>query len=392
MKVQDLAAAIESLAPLSLAESWDKVGLLVGDREQELSGPILLTIDLTEDVIDEAIDLGAGAVIAYHPPIWDPLKRLTAATPGERIILRAARAGIAIYSPHTALDACQGGINDWLCEGLSPAPKPGKNQPQSQQPVIAGDCRALTPHAELARTAELKIVTFVPEKDADRVRQGLATAGAGIIGGYQVCSFAAPGTGTFFASAGATPHIGQRQHLEHVPELRLEMVVSRSGLALALETLRQFHPYEEPAIDVYELEARPQRAVGAGRRLVLDRPVTMNALAERIRVFLNVEHVLMATPRGWTGSRQVERIGVCAGAGASLLPLAQQELCEVFFTGELKHHEVLDCLRRGMGVILAGHTNTERGYLPRFASRLKSSLSGIKLVVSRADRDPLRVV
>jgi len=386
VKVQELAHAIESIAPLHLAEPWDKVGLLVGDHQQEISGPVLLAIDLTEDVLDEAIDLGAGAVVAYHPPIWDPLKRLTASTAAERIVLRAARAGIAIYSPHTALDACAGGINDWLCEGFSPVSKGAKSQP------LAGDCRALTPHAALASTQELKIVTFIPEADADRVRQGLATAGAGIIGGYQVCSFAAPGSGTFFATTGTNPRLGQPGRLERVAEVRLEMVVSRSGLALALETLRQFHPYEVPAIDIYELVAQPQRAVGAGRRLVLDRAATINTLAERMRQFLNVEHVLVATPRGWTAAKQVERIGICAGAGASLIPLAQQELCEVFFTGELKHHEVMDCLRRGIAVILAGHTHTERGYLPRLASKLKSSAPGIKTVVSRADRDPLRVI
>lgn len=386
MHVQTLVSAIESIAPLNLAEPWDKVGLLVGDHTQELTGPVLLAIDLTEDVLDEAVSLGAGAIVAYHPPIWEPLKRLTAARATERVILRAARAGIAVYSPHTALDACTGGINDWLCEGFAPVAKASKATP------VAGDCRALTPHAELATTQQLKIVTFVAQADADRIRQGLATAGAGIIGGYQVCSFAAPGTGTFLATEGTNPRIGQRQRLEHVPEIRLEMVVSTAGLALALETLRQFHPYEEPAIDVYALHAKPQRAVGAGRRLVLDRPANINTLAERIRSFLGVEHVMVATPRDWSASRQIERIGVCAGAGASLVDLAQHEGCEIFFTGELKHHEVMDCLRRGMGVILAGHTNTERGYLPRLAQKLKSVLSGCKFVVSRADKDPLRVV
>ncbi|MBU6412344.1 MAG: Nif3-like dinuclear metal center hexameric protein [Planctomycetes bacterium] len=386
MHVHALVAALESIAPLNLAESWDKVGLLVGDLAQEFSGPILLAIDLSEDVLDEAIDLGAGAIIAYHPPIWEPLKRLTASSATERIILRAARAGIIIYSPHTALDACTGGINDWLCEGFAPVAKSSKSAP------VAGDCRALTPHAELASTQELKIVTFVPEADANRIRQGLATAGAGIIGGYQVCSFAAPGTGTFLATEGTNPRIGQRNHLEHVPEVRLEMVVSAAGLALALETLRQFHPYEEPAIDVYTLHAKPQRSVGPGRRLVLDRPATINTLAERIRSFLGVEHVLVATPRDWSASKQIERIGICAGAGASLVPLAHHEGCEIFFTGELKHHEVMDCLRRGLGVILAGHTNTERGYLPRLAQKLKSALPGCKTLVSRTDKDPLRVV
>ena len=119
MKVRDLVSAMEEIAPLSLAEGWDKVGLLAGDRERALTGPVLLTIDLTEAVLGEAIQAGAHAVVAYHPPIWEPLTRITDATPRQRIILRALEAGLAIYSPHTALDAVAGGVTDWLAEGLS---------------------------------------------------------------------------------------------------------------------------------------------------------------------------------------------------------------------------------------------------------------------------------
>jgi putative NIF3 family GTP cyclohydrolase 1 type 2 len=177
MRIADLVTLMETVAPLRFAEEWDKVGLQVGDLSEQLRGPVLLTIDLNEQVLDEALSLHAGAIIAYHPPIFEPLARLTSATPRQRVVLKAARAGIAIYSPHTALDAIPGGITDWLCEGLSGSSTIGK---------IAGDCRALEPHARVEKSQQMKIVTFVAHADVERVRNALAGAGAGIIGSYQV--------------------------------------------------------------------------------------------------------------------------------------------------------------------------------------------------------------
>jgi dinuclear metal center YbgI/SA1388 family protein len=380
MLMADLIAAMERIAPLAHAEPWDKVGLLVGSPRHELTGPVFLTIDLTERVLAEAIEAEASAVIAYHPPIWDPLARITDATPSQRIVLGAIERGISIYSPHTALDAVPGGITDWLCEGLSGSDSSGK---------INGDCRALTPHHDRPATEEAKIVTFVPSTHVETVRNALATAGAGIIGGYKVCSFSTAGAGTFLGGEGTKPAVGEAGRLESVPEVRLEMVCSKAALPLAVQTLRRFHPYETPAFEVYELLPKPQRDFGAGRRLVLDRPVSVDELALRLKAFLGNPYVRVADA-GHTGP--VRTIGVCPGSGSSLLSVAKAEGCEVFVTGELSHHQVIATLHSGVSVILGEHTGTERGFLPRLASRLAESLPGISIVVSTADRDPLRTV
>lgn len=378
MNVQDLVKAVESIAPPQYAEPWDRVGLQVGDRDRIMDGPVILTIDFTERVLAEAIGRSASAVIAYHPPIWDPLKRITVDTPRQRIILRAIEAGLAIYSPHTALDAVPGGVTDWLCEGLS-----------GGEGRIAGDCRALISHQERASTQEAKIVTFVPEKDADQVRAALASAGAGIIGRYQLCSFSAMGTGTFFGEEGASPHTGEPGRLERISEVRLEMVCSTSALPLALETVRRLHPYEAPAIDVYELLAQPHRGSGPGRRLVLDRPATLADLATRLKSFLGHARVRVAA----VGEDQpLTHVGVCPGSGAALSPAAAREGCKVYVTGEMSHHDVLGAMHAGMSVIVAGHTNTERGYLPRLAEKLRGMVPGVKFEIAAEDRDPLVTV
>lgn len=391
MNIAQLVSVMEQLAPLDHAEPWDKVGLLVGDPQRELSGPALLAIDLTEPVLDEAIRLNAGAIIAYHPPIWEPLARLTTATPRQRIILHAVERRLAVFSPHTALDAAPGGLTDWLCEGV--AGMPPSDRPQR----IKGDVRALSPRGLQPSTQQVKVVTFVPEDRAEQLRHALATAGAGIIGRYRVCSFAAPGTGTFLGDQTTHPTTGQPGRFEHVAELRLEMVCSKSALPLALETLRHFHPYEQPAVDVYELFPQPQRGVGPGRRLVLDQPVPVGELARRIKAFLSTpareSTVRVATPDMDASGldKPVTRVGVCAGSGSELASLARAEGCQVFVTGEMKHHEVMDALNAGMSVILAGHTTTERGFLPRLARLMEDAgrPHNLKALVSQADREPL---
>ncbi len=380
MKVSDLAAAMETIAPSHLAETWDNAGLLLGSLDRDVVGPVLLTIDLTEADLAEAVAARSSAIIAYHPPIWDAIKRITGATPKERVILGAIEAGMAVYSPHTALDAAPAGLTDWLCEGLSGGPS------DESGGKIAGDCRAISAHVRRDETQQVKIVTFVPSAQAEAVRNALATGGAGIVGKYRVCSFSTTGVGTFLGDKDTTPAVGAAGRLETVPEVRLEMVCSRAALALALETLRKFHPYEEPAIDVYELVGRPERSRGLGRRLVLDQPVTLTALAARLKKHLGITMVKVA--QAGSADRPVTHVGVCAGSGSDLAPHARADGCEVYVSGEMTHHEVLAELNAGMSVILAGHTNTERGYLPRLAKRLRAQLPGLRTLISAADKSP----
>jgi dinuclear metal center YbgI/SA1388 family protein len=379
MLVQDLVTTMQQIAPPEFAEDWDRVGLLVGDSRRELSGSVMLTIDLTESVLGESIRAGAGMIVSYHPPIFEPLNRITDATPRQRVVLRAIEAEVAIYSPHTALDAVPGGITDWLCEGLS----------GGEAGRIAGDCRALTPHAHLPASQEVKIVTFVPPALVEKIRNALASGGAGMIGKYHLCSFEIEGHGTFAGAPDSNPFVGRPGQTERVEEVRLEMVCGRPALPLAMEMIRQFHPYEEPAIDVYPLVPQPRRSAGPGRRLVLDRPALVTELAHRFKTFLKRDRIRYALPGE---DKPITRIGVVPGSGASLSRLARDEGCELFVTGEMKHHEVLGALNAGMAVLLGNHTSTERGYLPRLAEQIQKLVPEVKVLISQVDRDPLITV
>lgn len=364
--VNDLCNELERIAPLSLAESWDNVGLLVGRRDARVSGA-LLTIDLTEPVLEEAIRGKCQFVVAYHPPIFKPLTRLTDGTWKERIVHTAIARGIAIHAPHTALDAAPGGVNDWLAAGFG-----------------SGDVRPLTQSAHQPSSQTHKIVTFAPAESTDALRAAMSEAGAGRIGDYEQCSFEIRGEGTFHGSAGTSPAIGRRGTLERVDEIRFEMVSSASDLGAVVAALRLTHPYEEPPIEIHTLAPVPLHDCGAGRIVELPRATRLDTIIPALRSHLGVDRLDVAA-----SGRSVKRIGLCAGAGGSMLETAIAAGCDAFFTGEMRHHDVLEANARGCTVILAGHTNTERGYLKVLRRTLSRALPKVSFKVARKDRDPL---
>jgi hypothetical protein len=264
---------------------------------------------------------------------------------------------MSLLSPHTALDAAPDGLADWLCEKLGPASQSGKS---------FGDRRAIQAALDHDPHQTHKIVTFAPADHVNQIRDALASVGAGRIGLYRRCSFNSEGVGTFLGAEHSNPSVGESGQLESTREIRMEMVCREDALPLIGDVLRQFHPYEEPAWDIYKLTAKPNRSIGAGRRLTLDQPATPGELADRLRDNLGVDAVKLAK----ANDEPVTRVGLCPGAGASLMSTAIVDDCTLFVTGEMRHHEALDAIERGCSVILAGHTNTERGYLPVLAERI----------------------
>lgn len=367
MKTQQLISAFESFAPTYLANDWDNVGLLVGSKEWP-ADKILLTIDLTEAVLREAIAMKCDAIVSYHPPIFHPLKSVTDCSAKERVVLDAIAHKIAIYSPHTSLDVATGGVNDWIVDGI------GK-----------GDVRALRPFGNLPPDEECKLVTFCPEDKVEALRLALSSVGCGRIGNYEQCSFTTPGTGTFIGGDGSHPTHGEAGKLQSVLECKFEMVVSKASLSLAIQALRQFHPYEEPALEVHELGERPRREMGVGRRIHLDQPMQLDELARKLKKHMGIGYVRVAPATGSEDRAQVQTIGLCAGAGGSVCGLAIDDGCEVFITGEMTHHNVVAATARGCTVMLTGHTNSERGYLPKLKEQLAELLPDANITVSKAD-------
>ncbi|MEM1107368.1 MAG: Nif3-like dinuclear metal center hexameric protein [Planctomycetota bacterium] len=370
MKLSQVISGLRGVAPEALAEPWDKVGLHLGDPEQAVSKG-LLCIDLTEAVVAEAVKKGCELIVAYHPPIFQPLTGLTDDGPWtQRRVLAAARANLAVYSPHTALDAVRGGVCDWMCR------------------LIAGDdanAQARPISVEASMRDEFKVVVFVPEQHEVAVREVMAWAGAGGIGHYRECSFSTPGTGGFRPVAGANPAVGKIGRREEVAERRLEMIVPGARLPEVLSELRRAHPYEQPAYDVFKLEPEPvvpQEQAGAGRVLDLPSAISPEALADS---FMSLPEATIKL--GHRGVKRIKTIAVCPGAGGSLFEGVD---ADAYVTGEMQHHQALDLVQCGKVVVLLGHTASERPYLPVYRRLIqKTAAKAVKWTVSRADRAPV---
>lgn len=284
MRLADVLTVLRAVAPEPLAASWDRVGLHLGSERQRVRRA-LLCIDLTEPVMAEAVAGGCELIVAYHPPIFEPLRRLTDRTWKERVVLEAARRRIAVYSPHTALDAARGGMTDWLCDGL------GKH------------------------SARFPIAAHVDGNEP-----------------------ALPGR------PGAPGRVSEE-------------------------------------------------APGAGRVHHLARPVSPATLVARVKERLGLAHLKVAMPMAGNPRRvgpaagKIESIAVCPGAGGSLFEAFPG--ADAYFTGEMQHHQVLDMTARGQLVILAGHTNTERPYLPAYREQLiGAGAERVEWLISAADRAP----
>lgn len=237
-------AHLERMLPLRLAAEWDNVGLLLGERDGAVDR-VMTCLTVTPTTAAEAVERRASMIVSHHPVLFRAVKRLTGDTTEGRMLLALARAGVAVYSPHTAFDNARGGINEQIATRLgltALAPlRPGR-----------GGAR------------QVKLVVFVPDSDLARVSDALFAAGAGRIGEYRECSFRLAGTGTFHGSEAANPTVGQKGRREEISEWRLEVVCPESRLSAVVTALRQAHSYEEPAFDLYPLQAAPD-SLGDGR-------------------------------------------------------------------------------------------------------------------------------
>src|SRR4051794_34999182 len=357
MKLANLVTAMEQIAPTRYAESWDNVGLLVGDPEQSISRA-MLTIDYTPEVASEAAEAKCDVVISYHPPIFEAIKRVTSSSP----IFDVIRRGVAIYSPHTALDVAPSGTNDMLADALMLVDRTPLKLSQPKQ-------------------TQYKLVTFVPAIAIEKVSEALFAAGAGRIGQYSSCSFRSPGTGTFFGEEGTNPAVGQAGKLERAEEIRLETVVAIDRIDVVIRALKKSHPYEEPAFDQNQLAAPPE-GLGIGRVGKLPGDVTAEMLINRIKRELEIDRVLVAGDV----TRLIKRAAVCAGACGNLLDEAIKHKCDLYLTGEMRHHDALKAVKNGMVVVCTLHSNSERAMLKRLRDDLGRRLPGLELLLSQQDR------
>lgn len=343
--VHQVLEALEDIAPPRFAFDFDKVGLQVGEPQQEVKKAIV-SLDRSLAAVAHAESIGAQLLVAHHPLIFRPIEHVSNRNLVGRTILRLARSNIAFIAAHTNWDSAQGGVNDALCELFK-----------------LSDIRSFGSAAEVR---QLKLVFFCPPDNADDVIDACSNAGAGQIGLYRRCAFVNPGTGTFIGEEKANPMIGETGRIEHVPEVRVEMVLRSDQRRAVTRALLRTHPYDQPAFDLFELHPSPEQS--SGRIGNITRWIKLSEFTEQVEKTLGTKCLCWGDP-----NREIRSIALVGGAADDEWRSAQREEADVLITGEVKQHNGLEASESGFAVIAAGHYATEQPGVVALSKRLKES-------------------
>lgn len=326
---QRLIQRFEEWAPKQLAYEKDRIGLLIGSLNKKVK-KVMVTLDVLENVADEAAKKDVDLIIAHHPVIFHPLKTVRSDEGQGKIVTTCIKHDIAVYAAHTNLDIAEGGVNDMLAERL-----------ELQQPQIL---------QETYTEPLYKLAVYVPESRYERLRQAIGDAGAGAIGNYSHCTFSLRGEGTFLPEDGTHPFIGHAGEMAHAEERKVETIVPEHLLKSVIQKVLKAHPYEEPAYDIYPLQNKG-KAYGLGRIGKLSEPVLFGDYCRMVKEMLGLEGLRAIGSL----NEKVQTIAVSGGDGNSLIPFARYQGADVLITGDVYYHTAHDALLCGLKVIDAGH-------------------------------------
>ncbi len=332
MILKQLTSFLEEFAPLSMQESYDNAGLLIGNPNQNIESA-LITLDVTDEVLDEAIANNHRLIIAHHPLIFRGLKRLTGSSLTEKLVVKAVKNDLAIYAIHTNLDNMAYGVNAKLAEKL-----------------FLTNLQILQPGGSELK----KVVVFCPEQHAEAVRDKMFEAGAGHIGNYDNCSYNTLGEGTFRAGKGANPFVGAVGKMHVEKEVKVETVVPAFKLNRVIKAMLSAHPYEEVAYDVYTLD-NTTPLTGAGMIGELTEPLPVADYLKKIKKSLKAQAIKFNHPI----DRPVKKVAFCGGSGSFLIHQAYRAGADLFISADIKYHDFFEHLNE-MTIVDAGHYETEQ--------------------------------
>jgi dinuclear metal center YbgI/SA1388 family protein len=366
---QAIIQAFEQFSPKAYAVEGDKIGLQIGTLNKPVK-KIMIALDVLEPVVDEAINNKVDLIISHHPLIFKPIKVLRTDTSYGRAIEKLIKHDITVYTAHTNLDVTTGGVNDMMAEALG-----------------------LTETRVLAETGtELlkKLVVFVPEEQAELVREAIGQAGAGHIGHYSHCSFTSNGMGAFKPGDKADPYIGKQGEMEYVDEVKIESVFPASLQKKVLRAMEKAHPYEEVAYDLYDMASRAA-SYGLGRIGDLNESVTLDEFAEKVKDAFDVKTVRVVGE----ATKEVKRVAVLGGDGNKYMSAALHQGADVFVTGDVYYHVAHDAMMEGLAMIDPGH-NVEKimkeGVCKKIQSFIKEKKYNTDVIISKLNTDPFRFI
>ena len=361
MLIKELVQIIETEAPLALQESYDNAGLIVGQEDREISG-VLICIDVTEKVIDEAIAGNFNLIVSHHPLIFSGLKKITGQNEVQKCVAKAIKNDIAIYAAHTNLDSVAHGVSGKMAEKIG---------------LI--NTKILIP----ASNSLLKLICYVPRLYIFSVREALFAAGAGEIGNYDSCSFSSEGLGTFRANENAKPFVGNINELHTETELRLELILPTYLKHKVIEALLLSHPYEEPAYDIFALENQWNK-VGMGIIGELVEPEDELTFLNRIKSIFNVgviRHTQLL-------NKKITKVALCGGSGSGLLGAAMAKQADIYISGDFKYHEFFEAENK---ILIAdiGHFESEQFTKDVFLEIITKKIPTFAVRISEINTNPI---
>ncbi|MDY2587025.1 Nif3-like dinuclear metal center hexameric protein [Winogradskyella aquimaris] len=362
MTVQDVINQLQELAPLNYAEDFDNVGLLVGDKNQNVSG-ILVTLDTLETVVDEAIENNCNLIVSFHPIIFKGLKKITGKTYVERVVIKAIKHNVAIIAIHTALDNAFQGVNSIICDQL-----------QLQNKKI------LIPQQGTLK----KLQTYVPKDHAESLRSALFEAGAGNIGNYDSCSFNLQGTGTYRGNEDSNPSVGEAGKFHEENETLVSVVFQKHNQSRVVSTLFNTHPYEEVAYEITTLDNTNQY-IGMGMIGALETEMDAQECLNYVKHKMNTAHMRHSK----LIDRPIKKIAVLGGSGSFAISAAKAAGADLFVTADLKYH---DFFTAENDIVLAdiGHYESEQFTKSFLVDYLSKKITNFAVVLSKTNTNPVK--
>jgi dinuclear metal center YbgI/SA1388 family protein len=355
----------EAFSPKKFALEGDKIGLQIGTLNKSIHR-VMIALDVTELVIEEAITKKVDLIIAHHPLIFRPLKHIKTDSASGRIIEKCIKNNISIYAAHTNLDVAEGGVNDLLANALN----------LKKQEILS------TSYTE----SNKKLVVFVPATSAIQVREAMSNAGAGSIGNYSHCTYNTQGIGTFLPEENSHPLIGERGTIVEVEEIRIETIVPLSRQKAVIKAMLDAHPYEEVAYDLYSLE-NPGKEFGLGRIGYLPNEMTLKEFAAYVKRQLNVDGIRVVGDL----QNKVKKVAVLGGDGNKYISQAKFKGADVFVTGDLYYHVAHDALMMGLSVVDPGHHIEQimkKGVSDKLSTEFMNKKWEIEVFASEPSTDP----
>jgi dinuclear metal center YbgI/SA1388 family protein len=360
-KIKEVISRLESFAPIMLQESYDNAGLIVGDTETEITS-ILVSLDTTEAIIDEAIQNGCNLIVSHHPIIFKGLKKINGSNYIERVIISAIKNNIAIYAMHTNLDNVNHGVNHMIAKRLG-----------------LKNMRILMPKNDVI----LKLAVYVPKSHAQDVRSAMFNAGAGNIGNYSSCSFNSEGTGTYLANANANPHKGEVGKIHHEAEIKIEVIIPEFLQKKIVDEMLKVHPYEEVAYDLLSLK-NVQNQIGSGMIGELETSVDeysfLSFLKEKMKTECIRHTALLNKP--------IRTVALCGGAGSFLLGAAKARNADIFISGDFKYHDFFDADNQ-LVIADIGHYESEQFTIDLIGGFLIENFSKFAVRFTEVNTNPI---